>query len=102
MENKNMRKLNVTVQCMAVYNRLTRLTLANLSTFQIAMSSMKRTATSTRKKTPTLIVGCFMKLALRSQKSLAPGQRTAMLYVSRMKSVLLKNSITVDGTICTG
>lgn len=103
MENKNMRKLNVTVQCMAVYN--SSIMVPRELTFEEAIKYAKEHIDEINLGELEYISDSDeldMKLALRSQKSLAPGQRTAMLYVSRMKSVLLKNSITVDGTICTG
>lgn len=122
MENKNMRKLNVTVQCMAVYNssimvpreltfeeaikyakeHIDEINLGELEYISDSDELDEENCDFDEEEDPTLIVWCFMKLALRSQKSLAPGQRTAMLYISLMKSVPLKNSITVDGTICTG
>lgn len=100
MENKNMRKLNVTVQCMAVYN--SSIMVPRELTFEEAIKYAKEHIDEINLGELEYISDSDMKLALRSQKSLAPGQRTAMLYISLMKSVPLKNSITVDGTICTG
>lgn len=68
MENKNMRKLNVTVQCMAVYN--SSIMVPRELTFEEAIKYAK--------------------------------EHIDEINLGEMKSVPLKNPITVDGTICTG
>lgn len=122
MENKNMRKLNVTVQCMAVYNssimvpreltfeeaikyakeHIDEINLGELEYISDSDELDEENCDFDEEEDTDSDCRVLYETGMRSQKSLAPGQRTAMLYISRMKSVPLKNSITVDGTICTG